>query len=142
MDPRIYDLGSSVGRSLVQRFLAGSPSVAEALARADAGVAVFDVRLGPDPLFVAAQRALDAAVRAVPGDSRVLFVAVVVLPDLIEAGAWDFSRRRGAFVPLTCARGVFLGYAALGEGGVMWFDDDGNPGGPRDEAVLAALARC
>ncbi|WAS99456.1 hypothetical protein [Nannocystis punicea] len=142
MDPHVLDLGTHIGPTLVRRqFLDAHPHVGDALERAHARIVVFEPDDHDLAFFPAVQRALDVAVPAVPADILPLFVALVVLPDLVAACGYDFSRTHAPVPPLACPRGDVLGYIALGEGGGLFFAADGRRGTPTPEAVLAVLAR-
>ncbi|MDC0673126.1 hypothetical protein [Nannocystis radixulma] len=141
MDPLVLDLGTHVGPSLVRRYLDVHPQVTAALARAGARLVTFEPELAAQEFFAAIQDALAAAARSVPADILPLFVAVVVLPDLLAACGRGFDGERLPVPALACPRGGFLGYVALGEGGVAFFGADGQHGQPAPEAVLGILER-
>ncbi|MCY0993254.1 hypothetical protein OV203_39310 [Nannocystis sp. ILAH1] len=142
MDPHVLDLGTHIGPTLVRRqFLDAHPRVGDALEQAHARIVVFEPDDRGAAFFPAVQRALDVARTAVPADIVPLFVALVVLPDLVAACGFDFSRNHATLPALACPRGAFLGYIALGEGGGLFFAADGRLGTPTPDAVLAVLAR-
>ncbi|PCC75178.1 hypothetical protein SAMN02745121_03614 [Nannocystis exedens] len=142
MDPHVLDLGTHIGPTLVRRqFLDAHPRVGDALERDHARIVVFEPDDRMAAFFPAVQRALDVALPAVPADILPLFVALVVLPDLVAACGYDFSRTHAPVPPLVCPRGAFLGYIAIGEGGGLFFAADGRRGTPTPDAVLAVLAR-
>jgi len=132
-------LGAAMGRSLVARYLEDHPELVAALADANAVISVFEPDRGE--FFADAQRSLTAAEAETPANAPTLYVAQTTLPDLRESGAFDPWRQR-ATPALACQRGVFLGYMAIGEGGVIFFDPEGRHDLPQPARVLAALQRC
>jgi hypothetical protein len=139
-DPLILDRGTHVGPSLIRGYLDAHPSLAVALAAAGARIVTFEPAFAADDLFAALRDALDAAARSVPRDTSPLLVAVVGLTDLIAACDGRGSAGTQLTVPaIACPRGAFLGYIALGEGGVVFYGADGRRGPPTPEEVLALL---
>jgi len=131
----------------VARYLDETPTVVAALRAARARVAAFEVPrevfLHPPQFFTYVQQALDRAEAAIGAHDRPLYVAFTDLPTIADTGAFSFRRTAepSAFVPMNPRRGPFLGYVALAEGGLAFFDDKGQRRGqsPREEDVLEAL---
>jgi hypothetical protein len=128
------------------RYLDAHPAVVAALRTARARVAPFEVPevYGHEQrFFTYVQQALDRAEAAIGAHDRPVYVAFTNLPTIAETGAFSFRRTAepSAFVPMHSRRGPFLGYVALAEGGLAFFDDKGQMRGqsPREQDVLEAL---
>lgn len=132
---------------VVAQYLDAHPAVVAALRAARARVATFEVP--PEvsghkqQFFTYVQQALDRAEAAIGAHDRPLYVAFTNLLTIANTGAFSFRRTAepSAFVPMHPRRGPFLGYVALAEGGLAFFDDKGQMHGqsPREEDVLEAL---
>ena len=143
MDPLILDLGTHVGPSLVrEHYLDLHPPVAEALTRARARLITFEPKFGARDFLAALRDAMDAAVCAVPGDTLPVLVAVVGLPDLLAVCDRPRSTATQLAIPaMTCSRGVFVGYIALAEGGVLFVTAGGLRREPTPEEFISLLER-
>lgn len=88
----------------------------------DIQIVVFEWDDGSAPLLERAQAALSDAVQKAAKSS--LFIAASNLSPLVEAGfAPDEDGPR--VKPLVAQPGLFLGYVAIGEGGVVYFESTG-----------------
>jgi hypothetical protein len=117
---------------LVVDWLRQHPEVAAKMREQNARFVVVEPAYGP--LFENTQAAIDAA--SVPPGVRPLFVAMTEVSTVAETGAFRVANRGQ---PLIRMRGTFLGYIAIGEGGVAFFDESGNWQVPDAETVLALL---
>lgn len=124
--------------SLVTRYLAETPSLAAALAEHDVEIVVFEWNDGAAPLLDLAQAALSSAVDKAVEPS--LFVAACNVSALVDAG---FALHEDAprVKPLVAASGLFLGYVAIGEGGVVYVESTGRFRWRPDAAQITALLR-
>jgi hypothetical protein len=134
--------------SLVAQYLDARPTVAAALHAARARVVTvdlpFEVRDQPERFFSDVAQALDRAEAALAADDRPLFVAFTDLPTVVRTGAFELrhhTARASPFVVMQPRRGPFLGYVAIAEGGLAFFDGAGRMRGnsPSEEVVLKAL---
>ena len=140
MDERVIGVGDKLAARWVQEYVDSTPAVVEALRAANAVAVVFApderARSGGDEFFGVVQTALRATEAEVAAGERALFIAVVYGRDARESGAFDIcgDERTGACPPLVSARGLFLGYILLGEGGALFADDRGDTRGGYPEA--------
>lgn len=131
--------------SLVRRYFGSNPDIAASVRAERARVVIFepapDERWDPRTFFVAMQRALDAAEAALAPDERPIYLAWTTVVEIAETDAFDIrDAPRSPYVRLVTRRGPFLGYLAVGEGGLAYFDAEGHHGGrPTREEVLVAL---
>ncbi len=134
---------NAFARDLAVDYLSDRPEVVEALRRTRARVMIFDCRefWNHDRFFVDVQRILDEVEATIDGTT--VYVACVPLTVLVATRAFEWGARdRIGFVDVASRRGVFLGYLAFGEGGVLFFNAKGKqvPGrAPATEDVVAAL---
>jgi len=149
LDELVIGIGDEFAARWVQEYVDSRTAVAEALRTANAVAVVFaaDDRAGADgdDFFGAVQAALRATEAAVPAGKRALFIAVVLGGDARESRAFaicgDERTGTGTCPPLVCARGVFLGYILLGEGGALFSDGCGDTRGvyPKPDYVLGRI---
>lgn len=141
MRAHIIDLGDGMGESLVSRYLEPHPEVVTALTDAGACVVVFEWERGAGDFFERAGRALALAEAAAPAGAPALFVGLTSVSEIVKTGAFALGGRTSPAVPLPCRRGEFIGYIAIGEGGVGFFGPDGAMEQPDPATVLEALRR-
>jgi hypothetical protein len=123
-------IGSTSLRSSIVGELEWNTELADALRAAGARIVVFEMeRYGGDPVFVRAQRALDAA-EAEYGlaVARPIYLAIGSLSELYETGE---LRRPGPPLVTVRGHGVFAGFLAIGEGGLAFVCADRTIGGVR-----------
>jgi hypothetical protein len=138
MEELIVDRTRGMAASLILTYLDQHPAVVEALRRTGVRVVAFEPERGS--FFESMQRALDEAEASAP--SRSLFIALTDVAQIVQTGAFELARRPEVpMVKLRSRRGAFLGYIAIGEGGVVFFDADGKESAPRPEGVIAACER-
>jgi hypothetical protein len=132
MDDLVIDRTSGMGRRFVTDWLNQHPEVAATLRQRNVRVVIVEPE--PGALFATTQAAIDAF--EVPDGARALFVALTDVPTVAETGAFQLRNQRQQLVKM---RGRFVGYIAIGEGGVVFFDESGKVNVPDAETVLALL---
>ena len=131
---RVIDEADTVAGSLVRDYLNRAPELTDRLAQAGIPVVLFMSadRWDESPAYFALmQRGLDAAIAK---HGTAVYVARTTAGYLFKA-----ARRlpdRHVFPPLACGRGVFVGYIAFGEGGVVFCDPTGKDWGVRPPSAL------
>ncbi|HEX5063287.1 MAG TPA: hypothetical protein VFV99_28115 [Kofleriaceae bacterium] len=135
---RVIDGSDPVAGSLVRDYLNGAPALAARLEESGIPVVVFvsNDRWDDSPdYFKQMQRGLDAAIAK---HGRAVYVARTTAGYLLKAARRLADRR--VFPPLACAHGVFVGYIAVGEGGLVFFDATGKDWGVRPPSTLFEAA--
>jgi hypothetical protein len=128
--------GDGTVQGLVVRHLDASPMLAGAVRTAGARVVVLAIEYDEAPFFERMQRAVDAAERELEPHVRPLFIASTFLADIVETNAFELRRGEPApFVRIVGRRGPFLGFVALGEGGLAFFRFDGAHAGRSPQLV-------
>ena len=134
---RIIDDEDTVAGGVVRRYLEHEPQLVERLTTTGIPVVVFapdvDYESEPAELFVRVQVALTAAVAK---HGPALYVASVHARPLIYAAK--------PLAPIDGGRGAFVGYFAVGEGGALFFQPNGEVGSDPalfDKAISAMMAR-
>lgn len=135
MEDLVIDRTRGMGRAFVIRWLEERPGVGRKLRERNVRVVIVEPKHGA--LFPNTQAAIDAA--EIPADVRAMFVALTTVPTVVETGAFEL-RNQGQ--PLVKMRGAFVGYIAIGEGGVVFFDERGRMQVPDAETVLQTLDSC
>jgi len=131
---RVVDEDDPVTGSLVRDYLNRTPGLADRLAQAGIPVVVFMSadRWDESPAyFELMQRGLDAAIAK---HGTAVYVARTTAGYLFKAVRRLLDRH--VFPRLACARGVFVGYIAFGEGGVGFCDATGKDWGVRPPSAL------
>jgi len=131
MDDLILDHSRQDGAWFVRRWLEREPHVAQRMREVGACFVIVEPAEGP--LF---ERTREAIAAAQVAGKHALFVALTYMPAIVATGAFAV-RHRGA--PMIRMPGEFLGYIAIGEGGVAFFDETGAMSTPPAEFVLARL---
>ena len=144
MDDIVVDLTRhGIAGDLIRRHLASEPRLLDALRKASAHVVVVEPNSRSEgaPFFESVQHAIAAAESAVPAGACALFVAYTSVPTIAETDAFDLRRgpTRKPLVRMKSRIGEFAGYVAIGEGGVVFFGEDGRPGVPPTEKLLALV---
>jgi hypothetical protein len=134
--------------ALALEYFAKNPEIADAFRRAKARLAFFEAaqsaRHDAVLFFAAMQRALEAVEASLQPGDRPVYVAWTSVPAVVATNAFELRRDSVVSeIPALSARyGPFLGYLAVGEGGVAYFDVEGRwcGSGPRPHDVRTALA--
>lgn len=134
-----------MGASLVRRYWKENPQVATMVRAAGARVAMFEpkTRRGslPGDFFEEMQRALDEAEGALLPGERPLWSAFTSVSEIMQTGAVDWSETpTQGWIRLRSRRGPFVGFLAIGEGGIAFFDAEGRHRGNQPGAAEVAAA--
>ena len=132
MDDLVIDRTRGMGQQFVTRWLEQHPEVADQLRERNVRVVIVEPKYGA--LFSNTQAAIDAV--ELPEGARALFVALTDVTTVVETGAFELRNRGQQLVKM---RAKFLGYIAIGEGGVVFFDERGKMQVPDAETVLQTL---
>ena len=135
MEDLVIDRTRGMGRAFVIRWLEEHPAVGRTLRERNVRVVVVEPKHGA--LFPNTQAAIDTA--EVPDDVRAMFVALTNLSAIVETGAFELRNQGQSLMKM---RGAFVGYIAIGEGGVVFFDERGRMQVPDAEMILQTLDSC